>query len=185
MTTAPAEARLITAEEHERLMAEFRAKVRKEALHMADEHDLCSVVEDTLTRIGIGTQYQTLTITTTVTRTLIYTVPSDLIAGFPDEAAMKTAFEKWHTGDATSQEDRMWRGITEVSDIEEMAVDSMKVGPLEPVGVKWLYMWDGRVAHAVVGRHAKCGRFNQYWRITTSRGPTDARCQQCVKALAD
>lgn len=110
MTTTTEE--VMTIEEHERRMAEFRAKVRAEAMEMARRHNLCSTVEETLHKVGIdnGIRYVTITRQEQITQTL--KVPEDLIFGM-DEAALAKAAKQYVEGKLPNS--RAWNSVEQIN----------------------------------------------------------------------
>lgn len=74
----------ITTLEHElqqagQTMVQFKAKVRTEAMTMAEHHGLCEVVEQTLTRIGISVVKVKFEVVQSIERVRTVEMPEDLV----------------------------------------------------------------------------------------------------------
>lgn len=66
-------------------MVDFKAKVRSEAMRMAEQHSLCEVVEQTLGRIGINTVKVRFEWVQPMEQVRTVEVPEDLMASLSEE----------------------------------------------------------------------------------------------------
>lgn len=181
----------ITIEEHERRMREFRATVRAEAMRMAHESDLCSEVEATLKRVGIGTKVHRVKRRVTEITENTYSVPDELIALYATEAEFIADFIRMCAGEFSDEEDRAWREVQhENEEVESVSDEVLLLGEVQPT-VWWLYAGDGTVKHAISSverparQKAACGQFPAYgrWGEHARRATNGAHCQRCTNSL--
>lgn len=192
----------MTHAEHERLMGEFRSKVRHEAMEMARRNNLCAVVEETLGRVGIGNVRKRIQVKATLTRTVVVEVPEDLLAGI-DEAARDKVVKDVLTGKGFPG--RAWQQARIITDHTgnpvniEITEQDLPVGSAPTGYVRRYAGHDGKVAHFVPeasleqGDHTVtlCGRFasrgtpmNWPERTMRSRRQPDRNCQRCSEVAA-
>jgi hypothetical protein len=179
----------LTHEEHERRMAEFRAKVRAEAMDMARQHNLCSVVEATLQKVGIDNDIRYITIVTTQETTQTLKVPEDLIFGLDDDALVKVA-KQYVQGNLPNP--RAWNTVEQITYVETPVGEptvTLSEGTENTYQQRYASS-EGRVMHLVgvlgsgrLENEAVCGaRYTQSWNRwpdTSYRGE-GRTCTKCV-----
>lgn len=151
MTTTDTEApAVMTVAEHEKAMAEFKARVRAEAMDMATQHNLCATVEQTLAKVGISNEFSLVTITKTVTEETVFRVPIDLLNGYSEDD-LKKVIKKRETTGLSGKEHRSWQQVQQITnrrlpgEVTNVTIADPSVG-----GYVTAYSSDqGRVLHLV------------------------------------
>lgn len=99
----------------------FKANVRAEAMKMAVQHDLCTVVEQTLTKVGIGTEKRRITVTSTFTKVNVVDVPVELIQNLTPQTIAQQV--EWFIGNNMSRDlRRAWQQARHITTNAERPV---------------------------------------------------------------
>jgi len=198
------ETNLVTAG---RTMIEFRAKVRTEAMAMAEQHNLCTVVENTLRKVGIDIERVQVEVVSTIERRARYQVPKELWDAVGDEGFLRWTVTKSIPRGHTARDFRAVRpqGTADVPVGEQTA--RLATAPLQQANVDvppgYLAAYgseDSRVMHLIhlngqpmpeENQHghynargtAVCGATTwSHWQPRSSRGEGRicARCRRAV-----
>lgn len=194
---APTQAEHITVEEHERRMAEFRAKVRTEAMEMARANDLCAVVEQTLKKVGIDNENRFITVVITSETRRVLKVPADLIFGL-DEAALAKVVNQYINGGLPNPVS--WRSVEQIS-LTSTNVGAPAVKVVEEPDAVYENRFtssEGRVKHLIqrtdnpngrrdgLSDEALCGAVTKRWDRWPSHSSRDEHrtCSNCETRYA-